>query len=513
MESPRTEFTCGLCGASISGRNAFGNHPWLTYYRAIYCRGSRSDEPRLSGLACRREAAGVNYLPAQSHQRFDDSRLDPQSLITIHHVSPLEPDAPEVEKEAHTWGYQFHDSCWKLLEQACAPRPVDLKALWRILLSVPHVGDIPNWGHNYGGLYRSSRRVYDEEGRFFYLGSPSGLLIPSVYHDPFRIPELDARLARRPVKTDDKLPKDENSRPITASPTASADADPFSRLPVEIREMILIHMATQDILSFRLSSRAIAATGLSNFFFQSRFWNDREVDVFFDGFLLNPRDKGAIDWKELYISLKGRLNLNLFGLGERNRLRIWKQTVQPLTRVMDAISCLSSLNGKRNLSKGSEDGCGSIWKGFVCIHYEVGLQYAVEAEILVPISDIEVVHVSLVDFFGTKYVSGLRFTTWRGNHRMGYILPGCEVSFAVESKLWGFSMAFDQRGIFALAVRMGQNMESEYLTIAGEQQRSLDSHLEFYGTLLHLRASFDVRLLGPSLHPRATTDTNLLTGG
>ncbi|KAI3324813.1 hypothetical protein HD806DRAFT_493703 [Xylariaceae sp. AK1471] len=492
MNTPKTEPSCGLCGAFISRRKAFEESPWLTYYRAIYCTGSNSDEPRLSGLAFYREEAEVNYMPPEAHQRFDDLQLNPLSFIAIQGVCPPGPDVPKPEKEVYAWGFQFHDSCWRLLEQAGAPQPVDLKALWRILLSVPHVGDVPNWGHNYGGLYLSSRRAQEEGNHFFCLGGPSNLLIPSVYHDPFKVPELEIRLARWPVRTDDKIPTDEKSRPVTPSPTTPANFDPFSRLPVEIREILLTYVATQDTLSFRLSSRAIAVTPLSNFYFQSRFWSGREVDVFFDGFLLKLSDKAAIDWKELYVSSKRRLTFNLFGVGERNRLRIWKQTVRPLMRAMDEVSRLSNLKGQSNWSQDLEDGRRVSWSGFGSPDQGSVKRHVIEAEIYLPSSNIEVVHVSFIDFFGTKYVSGLRFTTEHGEYEIGYILPDCEESLAVESGLRGFGIAIDGRGFVALAVYTGQHMTSQYLDVAGDRQSRMAHHIGWQGRpLRRLRATFD----------------------
>lgn len=170
MQQP--PLTCGFCGTGNRHGWVFDSH-WSTYYRAIYCIGSNTNEPRLSGLAYYRDQDEKNYLPPETYQRYDDLHLDPLSLITIQSVTPPGPDIPESDKIRYAWGFRFHESCWRLIEQASVPQPVNLKMLWRILRSVPHSSHLPFWGHNFGGLYSGARRTYQTGNHFVLLGGVS----------------------------------------------------------------------------------------------------------------------------------------------------------------------------------------------------------------------------------------------------------------------------------------------------------------------------------------------------
>lgn len=490
--------TCGLCGTS-HGHGVVFDSPWSTYYRAVYCIGPGIEEPRLSGLARYQghdDDPHMNYLPPEAHQRFDDPRLDPVSLIHIRGVSPPGSEMPESQRETDAWGFRFHDSCWRLLEQACAPRPVDLEMLWRILRSVPHSLGLPFWGHNFGGLYISTRRDRYNGTRIALLGGFSSLMIPSAYYDPFEVPELRTRLAQMRIQADSAVPPNENVPPVTPSPASPDSVDPFWVLPVELRDLILAFVDTEDTLPFRLASRAIASTPLSQSFFQSRFWPGREWHVFFDGFLISPSERIGIDWRGLYRLSKERIKHNLVGLGERNRLRIWKQTAQPLARATVEISRLSELKGR---SDWSQDTPRYSWKSVEASHnFDPELfgevqRCVFEAEIELPASNIEAIHVSLVEFFGTKFISGLVFETEHGEDiEIGYVIPGAEEPLLVEARLEGFHIAADDRGFHAISPYIGQHMQSEYLDWVGDRADLPVQTLKCTaGTVQRIRAIFD----------------------
>jgi len=465
-------------------------------YRVIYCIGSDTRAPRLSGLAIHDEEANVNYVPPEPHQTsadFGPDRLS--SMIAIQGSLPPGKELPDSVKTEYAWGFQFHDSCWKLLEQACAPHPVDVRALWRILLSVPYSSDVPNWGHSYGGLYLQRRRAHGDRHHFLVLGGASALLIPSVYHCPFEIPEITQRLAQSRNKHNANGPVKEEFPPVAPVGATSTALDPFSRLPVELREMILTYVATEDVLSFRLASRGIAAISLSQHFFRSRFWPGRELDMLFDGFLLRPADKAGIDWKEFYRSSKSRIERNGVGLSERNRLRIWRQTVRPLRQAMDDVARLSDLKGGSGRAQTPDNASSD---SLSCIHIldsDSLKHHAWQTEISLPLR-IEAIHVSLMDFFSKKYVTGLAFTTEQGEDiEIGYIFRGHEEPILVEDSLQGFHVMVDECGFRSFAPYTQQNMQSEYLDWVGDDIGLPYHTIKGYGGVIRkLRATFDVRL-------------------
>ncbi|KAI0446483.1 hypothetical protein F4803DRAFT_547208 [Xylaria telfairii] len=496
MQQP--PLTCGFCGTGNRHGWVFDSH-WSTYYRAIYCIGSNTNEPRLSGLAYYRDQDEKNYLPPETCQRYDDLHLDPLSLITIQSVTPPGPDIPDSDKIRYAWGFRFHESCWRLIEQASVPQPVNLKMLWRILRSVPHSSHLPFWGHNFGGLYSGARRTYQSGNHFVLLGGVSNLMIPSAYYDPFDVPELKARLAQTRIKTEDEILAHHALRSLVISPATSAGFDPFSKLPLELREVIITYVATEDILPFRLSSRVIASTPLSQYFFKSRFWPGRELEVFFDAFLLGPSDRAGIDWRELYKLSKKQIKYNMVGLGERNRLRIWKQTVRPLTQAVDEVSRLSDLKGRSDWLQDSEETPKISWKSVETSRsldpelFGELTREVFEAEIYLPSSKIEAIHVSLIEFFGTKFISGLAFETEHGEDiEIGYTIPGSEEPVIVEAGLQGFHIAVDDCGFGAISPYTSQHMESEFLDWVGDKDDLPIQTLRCSGgPIRRIRATFD----------------------
>ncbi|KAI0975361.1 hypothetical protein F4678DRAFT_324067 [Xylaria arbuscula] len=492
MSTP--EVICGLCGIGNRVLLTMGAQ-WPTYYRALYCVGPHNQEPKLSGLGFYGEEE-VKYNPPEPHQRFDDQDLDPLSLVTIQGLSP--PALHETGNESYAWGFRFHDTCWHLVEQASAPYPVDLKMLWRILRSVPH-SHVPLWGHNYGGLYSVARRDKGRSSHFIPLGTSTTLFIPSTYHNPFDVPELKARLAQLRIKTNDPVSIEEEES-MTLMPPPTETFDPFSILPAELREIILTYVDTEDVLSLRLSSWVIATTPLSQGFFQSRFWPGRELDFLFDGFLLARHDKAGIDWRELYRLSKERIKHNLVGLGERNRLRIWKQTVRPLIQAGYEIAKLTDLRGRSELgwSQGLEQDPRGPWRSIQSWRDDPELVgdlnfHIIHAEVELPSSKIEAIHVSLIEFFGTRFISGLAFETEHGEDiEIGYINPGSEEPLIVEGSLEGFHVAVDYYGLRAISPYTSQHMESEYLDWVGDTKHLHTDTLKCTGAMIRrIRATFD----------------------
>ncbi|KAH7027798.1 uncharacterized protein B0I36DRAFT_143622 [Microdochium trichocladiopsis] len=401
-----SKLTCGLCGY-IRPRFGATDTAWTSLCRAVYCTGPADTNPQLSGIGFHRHddaAQLATPVPRDAGRRFNDPDLNPLSdFVHIRGIRPPPVDISEAEQAEYSWGFVFHDACWRLLEQASAgsgcgrgddrtgegSTAVDIRALWRILQSVPCAYDLPNWGHNYGGLYLGVAKDQARGEHFVLLSSNSNLVIPSTYSDPFRVPELQTIMAR--LRIDEALPdsyhregrvssvggggqavtgdgvrnghRDGHSEmeppeetflttssiaispacesppiPTETTPTTTVTVDdPFTILPLEIREMILTTLSSADVCQLRLASRSMAATPLTQYFFSSRFWPGRELEVIFDGFLLGPSRRLGLDWHALYKFMQSRLRLNQVCLGEKNRLRIWRQTVRPLARAVEAV--------------------------------------------------------------------------------------------------------------------------------------------------------------------------------
>ncbi|KAI0599887.1 hypothetical protein F4775DRAFT_590991 [Biscogniauxia sp. FL1348] len=486
---------CGFCGF-VTPRSGLGSDiSWTHHYRAVYCTGPGYDRPRLSGVGCYTSASAQNGVPPESHQRFDDVGLDPLSLVVIRDVSPPGPEIPDAEKATYSWGFKIHDACWSLLVRASAPKPVDVELLWRILLSVPCAYGVPNWGHTYGGLYYGTRKDQTRGEHFALLGLNSHLIVPSTFSDPFKVPELDAMIERWRIHRDRSQNAD--SRGILLH-RDSGLYDLFAMLPFELKEMLLTYLDSADVARLRLASREMAAVPLSQHFFQSRFWPGQELEVAFDSLYLAPSDRRDTDWKHLYLEMKSRWKRNLVFLGERNRLRIWKQTIKPLVDAMDRISEMSRLKGGSEWKLDLEYHGEADWKLIKSqrsINSEPSSELrrrVLRAEVELPSAIVKAVHVSFMRFFGTRHITGIRISFYGGEDvEVGYISSRSEEVLHAAGFLEGFHAAVVEYGIRALALRTSQL--SEFLEWAGDFDEALPqmSVKTNKGPVRKIRAAFD----------------------
>ncbi|KAI1496192.1 hypothetical protein F5X99DRAFT_422328 [Biscogniauxia marginata] len=487
------EVACAFCGFVTPRRGLGSDSSWTHHYRAVYCTGSGDDGPRLSGIGCYQSGQSRNAVPPESHQRFDDIDFNPLLLIAIQDVSPPGPHIPDSEKATYSWGFKFHEACWSLLVQASAPKPVNVKLLWRILLSVPCAYGVPNWGHTYGGLYTGIRKDQTRGEHFALLGLNSHLIVPSTFSDPFKVPELDAIVARMRIDRDAK----QDTKYSILLHRDSEGHDIFAILPLEIKDMLLLHLDSKDVARLRLASREMAAVPLSQSFFQSRFFPGRELEAAFDGLHLSRNERRIIDWKRLYREMKSRWNRNLVFLGERNRLRIWAQTIKPLVNAMDILAELSELKGNSEWKLPLEGDGQADWKLIKTqrsIDSESPGQLRrriLRAEVDLPPTTLKAVHVSFIKFFGIRYITGLRLSFVEGRDvEIGYISTQGEETLPVEGYLGGLHASVARYGIRALALRTSQL--SEFLHWAGDADALPQTSIKTNKSPVRkIRAAFD----------------------
>ncbi|RDW72684.1 uncharacterized protein DSM5745_07856 [Aspergillus mulundensis] len=103
-----------------------------------------------------------------------------------------------------------------------------------------------------------------------------------------------------------RSPPGSRAEPCMGMAGLNNPTDPFSRLPLELREQIACALTTQDYLSLRSASRAMGVVFSDNHFWKTRFFDggDRE----FLGFLLCSNGAGGgksghgnkVDWRQLY---------------------------------------------------------------------------------------------------------------------------------------------------------------------------------------------------------------------
>lgn len=532
---PVSKLTCGFCGFVSPHFNADPNNVWAPYYRAVYAVGplDSHESPRLSGVGFHRHHQIDKYLPARTEGRWDDAAVSdgagqgmgltnfvpsagPTQLVRIRDIKPPGPEVPAHEQYDYAWGFLFHEACWSVLEQALKPSEVDIAALWRILCSVPCGSELPNWGHNYGGLYMGTMRDQARGEHFVLLGRNSNLVIPSTFSNPFRVPELERLVLQNRIVTSPAVQTRDGGNAFEPDQQVSAEGrpgvrDPFAALPPELKEMLLCYMRSPDAAALRLASRALASTPLTQHFFQSRFWPGREMAVFFDAFLLPAAEVRGTDWRRLYWQLKIRLKYNRVGLGERNRLRLWTSTIRPLADAIDHIRLgMSELKGGPDWrwvgATSGEDTDAALaadWK--ICrtaklqapVVFGEIRRVVYRAEVELPAgAPLSGVYISFIEFFGTRYITGLRFRfNGLDDVELGYIMRNSEEYLPILSGcLAGFHCATDECGFRALALTEGRNVVSEYLDWAGQPEALIVVALKTAAKdgLRRIRASFDV---------------------
>ncbi len=518
---------CGFCGYT-SPHIGIGEAPWASHFRVVYTTGT-GHEPKLSGVGLSRPTE--YFVPPEPCQRYDDGDdgddgpgLAAQSLVEISDIRPhirhiefpatdedgdgYGPDDDDEVAAAYTWGFLFHDACWRLLEQACAPDAIDVGALWRILISVPCCGDVPNWGHTYGGLFLIHNP--DTSRRFRLVGAPSRLIIPSVYSDPFHVPELISTVKAMRIANATTAATPTTTTTAAVADDANSGGDPFHILPPEIREMILTHCETRDVGNLRLASGAMRSIPLTQHFFRSRFWPGRELETLFDGFLLGPAERRGLDWAALYRDTESRVRLRRVWLGERNRHRIWTDTLDPLSEALRNVARASRLRCSKYRTVwrsvrpaddatllGFEGDAVETLSNLLPGSFGLAARPVYGAEVELPAAAVKAVGVSLIAFFGARYVTGLRFV-FDGpidDVEIGYIARHSEIILQAGYALRGFHAALDDCGFTGLALVTDNQTWTEYLPWAGVDDGSAKTFVirTVTGVVKRVKAGFDVR--------------------
>ncbi|OGM42314.1 hypothetical protein ABOM_007918 [Aspergillus bombycis] len=166
----------------------------------------------------------------------------------------------------------FHELCWERLEDHFNPGEIRLGTLSWILSYFPRHGT------------DSHRYV---SGGFSVLPT----------EPPFYQPSLE-QLLQRGVRIPDRTPE-----VATQFAHRRNSTDPFTALPLEIKDIIAEQLSTRDILRLRTVSRA-----MEGIFFSSRFWRARFEINGERGFLYrivreSSRGTGdGLDWQHLYHS-------------------------------------------------------------------------------------------------------------------------------------------------------------------------------------------------------------------
>ncbi|OAQ97593.1 hypothetical protein LLEC1_03517 [Akanthomyces lecanii] len=243
-------FSCLLCGAGIFDSSDTKSKDWLCEYRAVYRKGI---EALVSGVAHYRDHPDW-AVPVDPSLRWDDVAASPDKLLVLPVMSQAAADG--------VYGFVLHDRLLKVCESLPFP-------LWYNGL---------NWGHDYCGRLELDNEIWYPWKEMFVHPDVETLDGLGVLHDPLHGPDLSALL----LESSESMPR------------ADAPTDPggrndcFSRLPWELRVMILVNLKTKDAFNLRQASGSFQFLFSSHAFWLSRFDPDGET-----GFLFEAREKAV----------------------------------------------------------------------------------------------------------------------------------------------------------------------------------------------------------------------------
>ncbi|RJE26648.1 hypothetical protein PHISCL_01062 [Aspergillus sclerotialis] len=498
---------CILCGLQLYVRDWFDlDNPgltcptlWMSEFRA---EGDDWMNPKLSGVGLR--ATRRNLAPIDPNSRYDDPNINQETVIQITLFKTIfgnDSVAPYFTTAKSFPGFGFHEACWTLLKSMYQPTDIDIRLLNNIYRSFPIQGGLINWGHDYGGRMHYSRdfnslipgevpmlnRLYIHEllseeedlNQVFYFYSPSEIPgLTQILHESFASTSSICREQREAFEI-----------PLHIQ-------DPFTRLPVEILEMILMELPSKDVLHLKLASCVFSNILLPQSFFASRF----NLGFEFRQILEAQKYHDKIhNWKILYVKVKELSKTHNF----RNRMQIWWLILQLQDLLTE--SCQTPLEGPLSQSffepdvpdgglicsfvsgdlRGPEqlfdDGCRALWTRHTNLPREI-------SSLFVSFTDMD-----------NSYICGLRFEQDNGDDIcLGYIRRQSELPLATGhltfagdgQNVHGIKLALDKKAFRAISLLMDKERNSNWLgTPDGVPKIRLAS---LGSPLTALKAGFDV---------------------
>jgi hypothetical protein len=490
--------SCVLCGAIVIDPD-FGRtearkeqkFKWLSEFRMLYTRSRSQASADLSGVAANDDSTLTLtlHIPLDPERRYDDTpRLSASEYFSINVLW-----LSAHQERSEVYGFFFHDNCWKILQETCSPREVDIPGLWRLLQSFISRRNILHWGHDYGGIYswnpstdgNAAWGPKNHLAQYNRAGIGNQCKRDSRYHKnlldiPWLHRQLQASIkSRENTNTSSHLKL--NDEAINLRKQNEKDArDAFYTMDAVIVEEILTQLSSKDVLALSLASRTVACLAKSQTFWKSRFRGGHEFSYVFETRVPLATDQYR-DWRSLYQALRdsGKSD-DHHVLALQNRARLWNlmhRVAWFLEKYEDR-----TLAGELLTSNSEPDYefVEAFDHGQFIFGDELKLfpqdgdimvrrQYTRKASIDplrmfgVSVTLIPSFHTTQVidgHDFGSKFcISGLKFHNEDGsNIELGYVLPGHEtfinlhLASDARQKILGFRAALNAWGIIALAV-------------------------------------------------------------
>ncbi|KAL2177347.1 uncharacterized protein P884DRAFT_277600 [Thermothelomyces heterothallicus CBS 202.75] len=379
---------------------------------------------------------------------------------------PAITNAPHDEKnmgESVIRGFVFHDSCWRLLQEASRPAPFSLQRLLDICRSLPVLphSHAPSWGHDYGGaavVDKTYSFPWEEEGRYDArdFSGPD----PVFSADPYRVPGVDRLIAEDPQEPPPAFTH------IARPSRILLGRDCFASLPAELCAAIAVLLPTADALRARLASWAFFPL-----FYSQQFW----ASTF-----------GA---RRIWRLLEGVVNIMTL---------VWNN-------MPPALPLLWSLDSVLQATDLRIEATGLLWSAEQAgggNYFRYGCRRFRTQSVAIP-DNLARLSVSTAAFPDGGYIVGMSLSTLAGDHiRLGYCSPS--EHFVELSHLWGFRLAIGSRGLQGLQCIAGPAGSGSpwlgYLDDVPQTDRLLVA-----GRIMGLEAGFDgCKMVSLAVYVRST---------
>lgn len=447
----------------------------------------RPADTRLSGVGLCDH--GFDKAPLAQGAHFYDNNFEPDDLL-LFRLTRRHGDEPASVLQQD--GYPFHLACWDLLELVAGARhdintgscAISLDHLYQFLNCFPEQHGRINWGHHHG-VFEYEQSAYNFAGFEHVFDSDSRGW--SGYHqDPTDSYPIQAAL-RFPKKSPNILPLPircvDQPSISSASPPGISQKDTFSRIPTEIRHMILFQLSSPDVLSLKLACWSFAEVQLDDAFWASRFDPSQEMEHIYEA-----RD-GTVrrgNWRDTYFEMVDqqsrhdtlRNRARIMGIG-RVLVDILRRMGEPAAALQGLVVECSVPGPDGMFDSWSAAGAAAVtakpWRTWPDMpptrEFDLGAQVDSSRVRLLPgISRAARTWVSFIDLPDARYISGLRVedTDTSLGSSVGYIhadneelllpllLPVAEGSDGegeeegARAVLSGFELAVGSRGVLGI---------------------------------------------------------------
>ncbi|KAF2477901.1 uncharacterized protein BDR25DRAFT_338615 [Lindgomyces ingoldianus] len=458
-------FACNICGCTLGGysfdQDGFTEGKWVNKVRALFIEERNWFSPSLSGVGHMDDPFDTVRAPRSSDDNYYDEDFIESKNVQFDSIEPSILADGSLHPATYTTGFFFHDSCYKLLQYACHLTPINIQTLNLYLRSFGVLAShgLVNWGHTYGGLFLSpDPHVRSIHPRLESCHPPG----TSIYH---KDPLLDDSFVRTLLQFHTLSHFDTVQLFPKVTSTRHASNECFETLPVELLELVLSYLPSRDVLHARIASRVLADIPLGQAFWRSRFSPGNEGDFLVEPLLFKKRLLTNSLFSDARVVYKATKSENC-SLALANRRRVWG-LVKPLSDALQSFALHQEFVGSVEPAGkqfatpwqpelDTEDTCrwdcahGELLDGFT-LPFHFGCRPLFKRSVsLLP--QITVVKVSVLPFYDTTYVTGLRFCFVDGTESsIGYVLCDREVTLDTEGGLYGFRVAVGERGIHALS--------------------------------------------------------------